>query len=121
MRGLQPGPINTFPKWRELGRNVKRGERALMLYMPITCKRRNETTDEEADGEGTFTSFVYKARWFVLTQTEGEDLQPQVIPEWDAKRALAALAIDLIPFDSTDDRRKQKGQVRALKLPDPPH
>jgi hypothetical protein len=92
-----------------------------MLYMPITCKRRNETTDEEADGEGTFTSFVYKARWFVLTQTEGEDLQPQVIPEWDAKRALAALAIDLIPFDSTDDRRKQKGQVRALKLPDPPH
>ena len=80
MRGLQPGPINTFPKWQELGRHVKRGERALMLCMPITCKRRDETTDEEANGEGTFTSFVYKARWFVLTQTEGEDLQPQVIP-----------------------------------------
>src|SRR6185503_19717940 len=56
-RGLQPGPINTFPKWRELGRHIKRGERALMLCMPITCKRRNETTDEEADGDGTFTSF----------------------------------------------------------------
>jgi len=102
MRGLQPGPINTFPKWQELGRHVKRGERALMLCMPITCKRRNETADEVAGGEGTFTSFVYKARWFVLTQTEGEDLQPQVIPEWDAKRALTALAIDQIPFDSTD-------------------
>lgn len=102
MRGLQPGPINTFPKWQELGRHVKRGERALMLCMPITCKRRNETTNEEADGEGTFTSFVYKPRWFVLTQTEGEDLQPQVIPEWDAKRALTALAIDQIPFDNTD-------------------
>ncbi len=47
-------------------------------------------------------SFVYEARWFVLTQTEGEDVQPQVIPDWDAKRALAALAIDQIPFDSTD-------------------
>ncbi|MGH9871665.1 MAG: ArdC-like ssDNA-binding domain-containing protein [Pyrinomonadaceae bacterium] len=102
VRGLQPGPINTFPKWQELGRHVKRGERALMLCMPITCKRRDEGTDDEANGEGTFTSFVYKARWFVLTQTEGEDLQPQVTPDWDAKQALAALGIDLIPFDSTD-------------------
>ncbi len=102
MRGLQPGPINTFPKWQELGRHVKRGERALMLCMPITRKRHDETSDDEADSKYTFTSFVYKARWFVLAQTEGEELRPQVTPDWDAKRALATLAIDLIPFDSTD-------------------
>ena len=64
MRGLQPGPINTFPKWKDLGRFVKRGERALSLCMPITCKRREEDSDEEH----TFTSFVYKARWFVPAQ-----------------------------------------------------
>src|SRR2546426_6262764 len=29
MRGLEPGPINTFPGWQVLGRTVKRGERAL--------------------------------------------------------------------------------------------
>ncbi|MGH9932037.1 MAG: ArdC-like ssDNA-binding domain-containing protein [Pyrinomonadaceae bacterium] len=116
MRGLQPGPINTFPKWRELGRHVKRGERALMLCMPITCKRRDETTDEGADGEHTFTSFAYKARWFVLTQTEGEDLQPQVIPEWDAKRALAALAIDQIPFDSTDGNCQGFARKRQIAI-----
>jgi hypothetical protein len=59
MRGdLQPGPINTYLKWKELGRFVKRGERALTLCMPITCKRREENSDEER----TFTSFVYKAR-----------------------------------------------------------
>jgi hypothetical protein len=58
MRELQPGPINTFPKWKDLGRFVKRGERALTLCMPITCKRREEDSDEEH----TFTSFVYKAR-----------------------------------------------------------
>jgi len=63
MRGLQPGPINTFPKWKDLGRFVKRGERALSLCMPITCKRREEDSDEEH----TYTSFVYKARWFVLS------------------------------------------------------
>lgn len=116
MRGLQPGPINTFPKWQELGRHVKRGERALLLCMPITCKRRKETGDEETDGEGTFTSFVYKARWFVLTQTEGEDLLPQVIPEWDAKRALTALAIDQIPFDSTDGNCQGFARKRQIAI-----
>jgi hypothetical protein len=116
MRGLQPGPINTFPKWRELGRHVKRGERALLLCMPITCKRREEASSEEANGEGTFTSFVYKARWFVLTQTEGEDLQPQVIPGWDANRALAALAIDQIPFDSTDGNCQGFARKRQIAI-----
>ncbi len=116
MRGLQPGPINTFPKWRELGRHVKRGERALMLCMPITRKRREETADEEANGEGTFTSFVYKARWFVLNQTEGKDLQPQVIPDWDAKRALATLLIDQIPFDSTDGNCQGFARNRQIAI-----
>jgi hypothetical protein len=116
MRGLQPGPINTFPKWQELGRHVKRGERALMLCMPITCKRRDERTDEESNGEGTFTGFVYKARWFVLTQTEGEALQPQVIPEWDAKRALTALAIDQIPFDSMDGNCQGFARKRQIAI-----
>src|SRR6266699_2364298 len=63
MRGLQPGPINTFPKWKDFGRYVKRRQRALTLCMPITCKSSTET-DDESEGEGKFTSFVYKARWF---------------------------------------------------------
>jgi hypothetical protein len=102
MRGLQPGPINTFPKWKDLGRHVKRGERALTLCMPITCKRHNDTDDDESDSQGTFTSFVYKARWFVLSQTEGQDLEPQVTPEWDAERALKTLCIERITFDNSD-------------------
>ena len=102
LRGLQPGPINTFPKWKDLGRFVKRGERALTLCMPITCKRREEDSDEEH----TFTSFVYKARWFVLAQTDGQELEPITIPEWDAERALTALSIERVPFDHTDGNVK---------------
>jgi len=116
MRGLQPGPINTFPKWKDLGRHVKRGERALTLCMPITCKRRNDKDDDESDSEGTFTSFVYKARWFVLAQTEGEDLEPQVTPEWDAKRALVSLDIEMIPFDSIDGNCQGFARKRSLAI-----
>jgi hypothetical protein len=102
----------------------KRGERALTLCMPITCKRRNEERHgDEPNSEGTFTSFVYKSRWFVLEQTEGEDFQLQVIPEWDAKRAVTALVIDLIQFDSTDGncqgfaRRRQIAINPVAQLP----
>jgi len=116
MRGLQPGPINTFPKWKDLGRHVKRGERALTLCMPITCKRRNDSDEEESDSEGPFTSFVYKARWFVLAQTDGEDLQPQVSPEWNAKRALAALGIEMIPFDSIDGNCQGFARKRSIAI-----
>src|SRR6266540_3200479 len=97
MRGLQPGPINTFPKWRELGRHVRRSERALTLCMPITRKRCDEEpkSNGESNGEATFTTFVYKARWFTLSQTEGDDFEPQVIAEWDPKQALTALDVEL--------------------------
>ncbi len=125
MRGLQPGPINTFPRWQGLGRYVKRGERALTLCMPITRKRHGEESDnDESNGEGRFTSFVHKARWFVLAQTEGEDIQPQVTPEWEAKRALTALDIELIAFDSTDGNCQgfaRKRQVAINPVAQLPH
>ena len=35
-REIPPGPIATFPRWKELGRHVKKGEKALMLCMPVT-------------------------------------------------------------------------------------
>ena len=57
-------PNQCLPKWKDLGRFVKRRERALTLCMPITCKRR----EEDSSGEHTFTSFVYKARLFVLVE-----------------------------------------------------
>jgi hypothetical protein len=113
MRGLQPSPINTFPKWKELGRTVKRGERALILCMPITRKRRDQETEDDArsnanddpnqtNGEHLFTSFVHQARWFVITQTVGAEFTAPPVPLWDAERALAALDLEQIPFTDTD-------------------
>ncbi len=38
-RGIPPGPMATFPTWKELGRHVRKGEKALTLCMPVTVKR----------------------------------------------------------------------------------
>ncbi len=104
MRGLQPGPINTFPKWKDLGRFVKRGEKALTLCMPLTRKRHDdESKESDTLSEGqTYTTFVHRARWFAVSQTYGDELGPVTIPEWDAEQALQTLCIERITFDKTD-------------------
>jgi antirestriction protein ArdC len=104
-RGIQPGPIATFPRWKELGRYVRKGEKALTLCMPVSCKAKHATRDEqgqETEQEIAFTRFVYRNQWFVLAQTEGAEYQPEPLPDWDESRALAALAIGRIPYTPRD-------------------
>src|SRR5690242_6792991 len=70
-RGIQPGPIATYPGWKALGRYVKRGERALTLCMPVTSKKRVTVPREdgtEEEKELPVTWFVYRNNWFVLSQ-----------------------------------------------------
>ncbi len=118
MRGLEPGPITTFPAWQALGRNVKRGERALILCMPITRKVRDEETSESGgeNGERTFTSFMYKPRWFVISQTVGEECMPPHLPEWDVEHALAALDIERIAFTETDGNCQGYAKKRQIAI-----
>ena len=118
MRGLEPGPINTFPGWQALGRNVKRGERALILCMPITRKVRDEEAPESEGqkGERRYTSFMHKARWFVISQTIGDEFTPPRLPEWEAERALAALDIEQIPFTDTDGNCQGYARKRQIAI-----
>lgn len=118
MRGIQPGPINTFPKWQALGRHVKRGERALNLCIPITRKRRDEQTDtsDDATGEETFTRYIHPARWSVASQTEGQELPAVPIPQWDAGQALVNLNIEWVVFDSTDGNIQGFARGRQIAI-----
>src|SRR5437899_861197 len=72
-RGIETGPIATFMGWKEKGRHVKKGEHAIVLCMPVTCKRHatSDTADVDAEPE-TFARFVYRPHWFVLAQTDGQ-------------------------------------------------
>jgi antirestriction protein ArdC len=118
LRGLEPGPINTFPGWQALGRNVKRGERALILCMPITRKVRDEEAQEGEgeNGERRFTSFMHKARWFAISQTSGDEFTPPRLPEWEAERALAALDIEQIAFTDTDGNCQGYARKRQIAI-----
>jgi antirestriction protein ArdC len=102
-RGIQPGPLATYPRWRELGRHVRKGEKALTLCMPVTLKRRPDQNGESgSDDPEVFTRFIYRPNWFTLAQTDGQELAPMPIPAWDKDRALDALQIQEIPFDGLD-------------------
>jgi hypothetical protein len=97
-RGIQPGPIASFNRWKELGRHVTKGQKAIALCMPVTCRRKGETEDDDA----AFTKFIYRNNWFVLAQTEGEPLPEPDMPSWDRDRALLALDVMEVPFEHVD-------------------
>jgi len=107
-RNMQPGPMATFPKWKELGRHVKKGEKAITLCQPVTVTRTTKADDGDEKVEMmsdvvspvVYTRFVYKSRWFVLAQTDRESLPEQPTPTWDRDKALAALDVTEIPFDA---------------------
>src|SRR6516162_9108603 len=101
-RGIALGPIASFNRWKELGRHVKRGEKAIELCMPVTCKRtvKEDGPDgNEAETEITFKRFVFRRNWFMLSQTDGAAYHPPAIPQWDRARALRTLAVEEIPFE----------------------
>ena len=117
-RGIAPGPIATFGRWRELGRYVRRGEKALTLCMPVTVKR-TETVERDGatvEEERAATWFVYKAHWFVLAQTGGANFEPEPVPGWDQSRAFAALDIALVPFTSMDGNVQGYARRREVAI-----
>jgi hypothetical protein len=66
-RGINPGPLNTYPGWQTLNRQVKKGEKAIWLCMPITHKKK----DESGEAQTIATNFMWKPKWFVMSQTSG--------------------------------------------------
>ncbi len=100
-REIPPGPMATYPRWRELGRQVRKGEKAITLCMPITVKGKGSADpgDTDPDEPEAYTRFIYKPRWFVLSQTEGEPLPEPEIPSWDRDTALEAFNVREIPFE----------------------
>src|SRR5690348_15233622 len=101
-RGIPLGPIASFNRWKELGRHVRHGEKALELCMPITMKRTIKDDGVDAadpETEITFKRFVFRRNWFMLSQTDGAEYRRPPIPAWDRDRALRSLQVEEIAFE----------------------
>ena len=59
---------------------------------------------------------MYKPRWFVLAQTEGEPLSESEIPFGDRDLALAMLQIVELPCDGMDGNRLGFAPVRSIAI-----
>jgi hypothetical protein len=111
-RKLEPGPINTYVGWQKLGRQVRKGEQALVLVMPVTQKRKQgevrmpDRFEQQSPGgeepAASYTRFIERPFWFTLGQTEGEEFVPEPIPEWEEARALSTLQVERIRFTHSD-------------------
>jgi len=117
LRKIPVGPISTLKNWNSKGRYVKRGEKAIWLCMPITGKKtvNDETTGEETTDHYTF--FVWKPRWFVLAQTDGQEYKPDVaINAWNRAKALEALNIEERPFEMIDGNCQGYSQHKTIAI-----
>jgi antirestriction protein ArdC len=119
-RGIAPGPIATYPAWKTLGRHVKKNERAICLCMPITGKRTGERhkdeTGQDEKVEIGYTRFVYKNNWFVLSQTDGKEYEPEPVPGWNADTALSTLGIERTPFTMMDGNVQGYAKQRTVSI-----
>lgn len=96
-RGIQLGPISTFVGWKDKGRFVRKGEKALILCMPVTGKRK-DVDDDGNETEVGYTRFVLKPNWFVASQTDGKELELAPVPGFSFAQALELLKIEKVPF-----------------------
>ena len=118
-RGIPLGPIASFNRWKELGRHVKRGEKAIELCMPVTSKR--TVTEQGTDGSETeteivFKRFVFRRNWFMLSQTDGAQYQLPAIPAWDRTRALQNLSVEEIPFEMLNGNCQGYAKGRQIAI-----
>jgi hypothetical protein len=107
--------------WKDKGRYVRKGEKAIVLCMPIMSKRRptddrRHSDSNDDDQSETFTRFVFKPHWFVLAQTDGQDIEPSAIPEWDQARALDVLGVVEEPFTSIDGNCQGYARERTIAV-----
>lgn len=125
-RGIPISPIASFNGWKEKGRKVIKGQKAIALWMPVTVKFRKDAKDGECedgdhnpDAGGARSIFVMRNNWFAFEQTEpderaecpGYSAPPAPTVGWDLAQALQELDIEEVPFESV------KGNAQGYAIP----
>jgi antirestriction protein ArdC len=121
-RGMAPGPIHTFKGWIKLGRQVRRGEKAIELCMPVSWavkadpQPRSQPDEQAAEPVLVRRRFIFKPHWFVLAQTDGSEYVPLAIPAWEETLALSTLLMEKIPFTLVNGNAQGYAQARQVAV-----
>ena len=100
-------PVATYSRWRELGRQVRKGSKAKVVLAPVMVSR------DAKDGNGNIVvgddgkpgrrqvlvGFSDSRTVFGYSDTDGDELPPVELPGWETDVALATLGVDRVPFD----------------------
>lgn len=111
-RGIDVGPLASYSKWQELGRQVRKGETAVIMMVPRVSKKTVEAEDG-SESEERRVYFSFRPTAFAFAQTdplEGKPDRPAEllnrIPDWDAERAVESLGVALAPFEDTNGNKQ---------------
>lgn len=113
-RDIPLGPIATYKKWAELGRQVSKGQKAIALVMPVTINKKDAAGEKTGE---VFSMFTLRNNWFVLGQTEGDEYVNEVaIPAWDKAAALAKLDVTEVAFEHGDGNCQGYASGRTIAI-----
>lgn len=110
-------PINTYNGWKELGRQVKKGSKAISLFLPVIKKIEDSEVDKKNQDNVKNTSidttqFIRKKHWFSLSQTEGKEFESEKLPNFEFKKAFKILEITQERFQMLN------GNCQGYAIPD---
>jgi len=117
--GLEFGPFATYKKWQELGRQVQRGQKAITLCQPVLINKKDANGDIERDDEGKPKKrkiFIYRNKWFFISQTEGDEVELNTGPEWKKEDALKKLDIAEENFSHANGNALGYARERTLAV-----
>jgi hypothetical protein len=109
MQLAQAEPINTYNGWKELGRQVKKGSKAIALLMPCVSK-------DKVSGEVNGMFFIRRNNWFGLSQTEGDDYVMPETPSFDMANALVGLGITTEHFSTVNGNAQGYAKPNAKTI-----
>ncbi|OMC37692.1 hypothetical protein A5742_08645 [Mycolicibacterium fortuitum] len=105
-------PCAPFSVWQRLGRIPVKGGGRYVLH-PAPFRKRDDETGEE---KVVVCRFRLKRSTFPYSNTVGEDVVWPELPEWDWRRALAALDIEQVPFEMINGNTQGYSYERKVAI-----
>jgi antirestriction protein ArdC len=83
-----------FRRWKQLGRNVRKGEKGIAILAPIAYRRQNVRTEDDTEEAPILRGFK-TVHVFDVSQTEGKELPEFACVAGDPGKLIACLEQDI--------------------------